>query len=196
MLLWINGAHGVGKTQVAFELRSRCSAVWVSDPEHLGFALRRMLPDGRTRDFRELHVWRTGVRAMLEDALNAWRGTIVVPQTLTDPDLLAEIVLPLRAAGHDVRHVALVASTQELRRRLRLRGETSRGFAAGHLDHAVAALEDPRFAEHVATDGRSIGDVAEDVARRAGLTLAPDAAGTLRRCARRMVVQLRHVRHG
>ncbi len=192
--MWINGPHGVGKTQVAFELRHRAPGIWICDTEHLGFGLRRMLPDGRTRDFRELPVWRVSVQAMLEDVLGTWPGTVVVPQTITDPDVLAEILNPLYAAGHDVRHVALVAPEAEIRRRLRRRGETSHGFAAGHAGRAVRALEDARFAEHVPTEGRSIGEVAEQVARHVGLTLAAELDGTLRRGMRRLAVQLRHVR--
>lgn len=194
MLVWINGPHGVGKTQVAFELRHRASGVWICDPEQLGFGLRRMLPDGRRRDFRELPVWRASVQALLADVLGTWTGTVVVPQTLTEPDVLAQILSPLRAAGHDVRHVSLIASESEIRRRLRRRGETSNSFAAAHMTYAVRALEDARFAEHVLTGGRSIGEVAEQVARHLGLTLTPDSDGTLRRGLRRLAVQLRHVR--
>jgi len=192
--VWINGPHGVGKTQVAFELRHRAPDVWICDPEQLGFGLRRMLPDGRRRDFRELPVWRVSVQAMLADVLRTGTGTVVVPQTLTEPGVLADILSPLRAAGHDVRHVSLLACESEIRRRLRRRGETSNSIAAGHVDYAVRALEDVRFAEHVATEGRSVGEVAEQVARHAGLTLTADSDGALRRGVRRLAVQLRHVR--
>ncbi len=194
MLVWINGPHGVGKTQVAFELRHRSPDVWICDPEHLGFGLRRMLPNGRTRDFRELPVWRESVRVTLEDVLGIWPGTVIVPQTLTDPDVLTDILSPLRGAGHEVHHLSLLATESEIRRRLLRRGETSHSYAATHLGHAVRALEDARFAEHLPTDGRSIGEVAEQVARHVGLTLTTDPDGTLRRGLRRLAVQLRHIR--
>ena len=51
MLIWINGAFGVGKTQTAHELHRRLTASHVADPELLGFAMHKMLPPARHDDF-------------------------------------------------------------------------------------------------------------------------------------------------
>lgn len=58
MIIWLNGAFGVGKTQTAFELHSRIPDGFVFDPEHIGFALRKVVPPSMHRDFQEHSVWR------------------------------------------------------------------------------------------------------------------------------------------
>lgn len=63
MLVWIDGAFGVGKTTVAKALARRWPAALTFDPEQLGFLLRRVgPPDLRTRDFQEMPLWRHLVR--------------------------------------------------------------------------------------------------------------------------------------
>lgn len=52
MLLWINGPFGGGKTQTAFELQRRLRGAMVSDPEHAGFGLHRMVPRELRNDFQ------------------------------------------------------------------------------------------------------------------------------------------------
>src|SRR5690348_7546872 len=46
MVIWINGAFGVGKTTVARALHERWPDAVVFDPEQLGFVLRRIVPRG------------------------------------------------------------------------------------------------------------------------------------------------------
>ena len=110
-------------------------------------------------------------------------------------DLLKAILDPLRAAGHEVHHVTLLASRDVVRRRMRSRLESPRGFTGRRIDEVLDALQAPEFARHLRTDGMSIGAVADAIAVQAGLTLEPDNAGPLRRQARRIAVQLRHVRN-
>jgi AAA domain len=194
VLIWINGPNGVGKTQVAFALRRRLPDSVVCDPEHLGFGLRRMLPEKLRLDFRDLPVWRSGVSHLLGIALAEGDGPVIAPMTVLDPAVLTELIAPLRAAGHDVHHVALLASRATLLRRIHTRGETSRSFAGRQIDSSLKILRMPEFARHLHTDGMSIGDVAENIASHAGLMPEPDSDGPVRRGVRRLGVQLRHIR--
>jgi 2-phosphoglycerate kinase len=43
MVIWINGAFGVGKTSVAFALRGQLPSSRLLNPEDIGFVLRRVL---------------------------------------------------------------------------------------------------------------------------------------------------------
>src|SRR4051794_975865 len=118
MLVWINGPNGVGKTQVAHELHRRLPASFVSDPEHVGFALRRMRPAGLRVDFRTMPLWRHAVHESLNELLHSFNGPVIVPMTITDPDHHEELTGRLRAAGHDVHHFALLAARETLLRRI------------------------------------------------------------------------------
>ncbi|WP_431041616.1 AAA family ATPase [Streptomyces sp. P1-3] len=197
MLLWINGPFGVGKTQVAYELHRRLPGSFVCDPEHLGFALRRMLPEPMRGDFQDLALWRRGVHEMLDSVVRGFDGTVIVPMTVVEPAYHREMAGALRASGHDVRHFALLAHPRTVRRRLRgrvmplMRGDS---WAVQQIDRCLEALRRPEFERHVATDGRTVPEVAELIAREAGVTPAPSSDGRVTHYLRRQWVSAKHIR--
>lgn len=176
MLVWINGAHGAGKTSVAARLASMLPGTAIVDPEQIGFMLRRVWPGAMPSDFKDLPVWRTLTLATLDTAAKADPASILlVPMTLSKPDHFDEIIGGLQAAGVDVRHFTLLAERDTLRRRLRWRPDwpRSRRWALAEAERCGSALHDSRFAVHVPTDGRRVKDIAEDLLER----LRPAAPG-------------------
>ncbi len=213
MLLWINGPFGGGKTQTAHEIRRRLPGSFLSDPEHVGFALHRMTPPALRGDFQDLASWRQGVVEVLDRALSGHDGVVVVPMTVVEPAYFREIVGGLRDRGHDVRHFALLAERETVVRRLRERGlghaarvvlgpgraggdapPGRESFALRVLDRCLERLREPEFAEHVWTDHITVAEVADRVAASAGLTLAPNTDGRLRGRLRRTWTSVRHIR--
>ncbi|MGH3309089.1 MAG: AAA family ATPase [Streptomyces sp.] len=198
MLLWINGPFGGGKTHTTFELHRRLPGSVVSDPEHLGSGLHRMLPREARPDYQDYRAWRRGVFEVLDDLLRRHSsGPVIVPMTLVEPRYFEEIVGRLRDEGHDVRHSALLASRETVMRRLHrrgLRGVRRETWAIGQVDRCLDGLRRPEFATHLHTDELSVPQVAESVARSAGLELTADTYGPLRRRLRRARVTLQHVR--
>jgi hypothetical protein len=202
VLVWINGAFGSGKTQTTFELLRRIPAAHVADPELVGFGIHRMLPPDARNDFQDRPQWRSAVVATLADAAQAHDGPILVPMTLVDLDYFDEIITGLGAAGVDVRHFSLIASPETLRRRLRTRSgfwlaratRREECWAMQQIERCVTALADDRFAAHVATDDRTVDEVVEDIASRAGLTLQRPRLSPVRYQLRRAAVGIRHVR--
>lgn len=208
MLLWINGPFGGGKTQTAHELRRRLPGSFLSDPEHVGFALHRMTPPALRGDFQDLASWRRGVVEVLDRAATGHDGVIVVPMTVVEPEYFREIVGGLRDRGHDVRHFALLAERETVVRRLRERvlGHAAQvvlgkdvplrreSFALRVLDRCLERLREPEFAEHVWTDRLTVAQVADRVAASAGLTLAPNTDGRLRGRVRRTWTSVKHIR--
>jgi hypothetical protein len=203
VLLWINGAFGAGKTQTAFELHRRLPGSHVADPELIGFAIQKMLPADARGDFQDRPQWRSAVVATLVDAVVA-NGTdpVIVPMTLVDSTYFDEVMAGLTGAGVDVRHFALQASADTLRRRLRTRSAYWLGrvvgrpetWAMNQIPRCVPALTTERFAAHVPTDERSVDEVVEDVADRAGLSLERPRLPAARHQLRRIAVGVRHIR--
>ncbi|MFC6590858.1 AAA family ATPase [Deinococcus lacus] len=189
MLLWINGPFGVGKTQAAYALARRLPRAFVCDPEQLGFGLSRMTPPELRGDFQDIPLWREGVRRVLDRNLSHFDGVVIVPMTLVNPAYFDEIVGELRRAGHPVCHVALLASRETLRRRLRSRGEGGGSWGAAQIERCLAGLAQLDPADHLQTDGLTHEQVVGAVAQRAGLTLGP-----LQRRWERLRVQLRAAR--
>lgn len=212
MLVWINGPFGGGKTQTAHELHRRLPGSVICDPEHVGFGLHRMMPRPLRGDFQDLPAWRQGVVEVLELVLAQHDGTVIAPMTLVEPAYFHDVVGRLREGGHAVCHVALLAERETVVRRLRERGPghavarvagwggglRRESFALAKLDRCLEQLRREEFAEQLWTDRLSIPQVAEHIARSAGLSLTPDDDGTLRGRLhgrlRRAWVGARHVR--
>ena len=188
MLIWVNGAFGGGKTQTAHELQRRLPGSVICDPEFIGFGLHRTSPPALRGDFQDLVSWRLGVREVLDLALTGQPGTVIAPMTLTDPTYFAEILGWLRDQGHDVRHFALLADRETVKRRLYERGfghlvraiagrdaplrrET---FALARLEECLERLAKPDFGEHLWNDILTVPQVADRIAASCGLTLLPN----------------------
>lgn len=202
MLIWLNGAFGVGKTQTAFELQRRVCGAHVADPELLGFAMHKMLPEQARVDFQDLPEWRAGVVATLRRAEAAHDGPVIVPMSVVCDEYFDEIVGGLRSENVAVKHYALLATPETLRRRLRQRLSYVRSVLVGRdetwalaqIDRCVLALTDDRYATHVPTDGRSVDDIVETIALHAGLTLERPRLTSAHYQVRRVIVGVRHVR--
>lgn len=170
MLIWLNGAHGAGKTKAARRIATIRPESWLLDPEQIGFMLRRAWPGEMPDDFKDLPAWRTLTLAMLQAAAEEAQGRlVVVPMTLANAAHFDEIVGGLRLAGVDLRHFTLTADPETLRRRLRRRIDwpASRKWALSRVETVSAALAGERFATHVPTDALTVEQVAETVLREA-----------------------------
>jgi hypothetical protein len=200
VLVWINGPFGGGKTASAVELQRRLPGSMICDPEHLGFGLHRMLPPVMRTDFQDLQAWRSGVREVLDLVARTHEGPVIVPMTLIDPRYFAQIVGRLRDDGHDVRHFALLAERATVLRRLNRRafglGLKRERWAVDRLDDCLARLQEPEFAHHIYTDKLTVPQIAETIARIAGLPVVPDTDGRLRASLRRYATTIRHIRFG
>jgi len=174
VIVWVNGAFGVGKSHTAAELVRRVPGAVLSDPEPVGFSLQRMQPKALRTDFQDIAGWRVGAREVIAgiDADGRW-PVVVVPMTVVDETYFAQTVGWLRDHGHDVRHVALVATAETIRRRLRSRSwnVVSEAWAHGQVKRCSTALEGPAFATQVRTDGLGLDAVVDEVARVVDLQL-------------------------
>jgi hypothetical protein len=198
MLLWINGPFGGGKTHTAHEIVRRLPNSVVCDPEHLGVGLHRMMPRQLRGNFQDIPAWRQGTFEVLDLVLGNHDGDVIVPMTIIEPAYLGEILEPLCANGHQVRHYSLLAERATVLRRLRgrclpLQRDT---FAEGMLDQCLDRLSQDDFSEHVRTDGLTIAQAADCIAASAGLSLIPDTGSFLRARARRTLVTFKHIRIG
>jgi hypothetical protein len=197
VLVWINGPFGGGKTATARELRRRLPGSIICDPERLGYGLQRMIPAELRTDFQHFAAWRQGVHEVLDLLARRWDGPVIVPMTITSPEYLDQTAGRLRADGHDVRHFSLLADRATVLRRLRGRtfglGLRHERWAVAKLDECLARLRDEAFAEQVWTDGLSVPEVADVIARSAGLAISPDSTGAVLGRLRRYRTTLAHV---
>jgi hypothetical protein len=166
MIIWLNGAFGVGKTTTARELAQRLPGARIFDPEIVGRILRALIAE-QIDDFQDWPAWRTLVAKVALGLCRQDASTVIAPMTLLRQDYATEIFSLLSGGGAPVRHVVLHADPAELTRRIDAdRVErTARGWRRRHLAAYQEALGWLRTqAEIVDTTGRTPPDVARCVA--------------------------------
>lgn len=199
MLLWINGPSGVGKTATAFELNRRLPGSVVCDPEHVGVGMRRMLPPSLRRGFFQgIPAWRHSVLELLRLTLAEHVGPVIAPMALVNSDHFSEIIGSLRDDGVQLHHFALLAEPATVVRRLRSRSlglePRTQLWETDVLDGWLEQLRRPEFARHIYTDRRTVAQVADIIARSAGMTIEPCTDGPMRAWLHRYATTARHVR--
>lgn len=121
MIVWVNGAFGVGKTTTARELKQLLPSSTVFDPESVSAYLRHLLPASEfegVADFQDLAAWRRMVPEVAAGLLAQLPGTLVVPMTLLRQDYRDEIFGALAARRIPVHHVLLHIEETILRKRI------------------------------------------------------------------------------
>lgn len=166
MIVWINGAFGVGKTSVARELARRWPTALRFDPEQIGFLLRRLIPsEFQTGDFQDLKLWRQFTIETCIGLVELTGRPLIVPMTLQNYRYFEEILMALRKRSPDVRHFVLVARPTTLQRRIRFRLSfpSSKRWAMERINQACETFSAPEFAIQIMTDGRTISEVTDDI---------------------------------
>jgi hypothetical protein len=196
VLIWLNGTFGVGKTQAAHELQRRLPGSIVSDPELPGLGIQRMYPPHLRVDFQTTPWWAPVVTEVLADLSARHPGHVIVPMTLADDERHTQIMAGLRDAGCDIHQVTLLAQRDVVLRRLRSRLDSPRSWSARQYDSVTPVLRGPQYAPQLDTTSRSISAVADDIGRIVGVELLPADHNPVRAAARRLRVQLSHLRPG
>ncbi|MFI5301066.1 MAG: AAA family ATPase [Polyangiales bacterium] len=159
MVVWINGAFGVGKTSVAKTIVARSRRTVLFDPETIGVGLS-LLSRTVGADSRDLPSWRRWTVRGVTIAAKLYE-CVVVPMTVVNPDYFEELLGTLRRRV-EVRHFTLVAPPETIRERLRQRGDAG-SWAEAKVQKCTEAHAAPMFAMHVSTLDRTIQDIAEEI---------------------------------
>jgi len=69
-------------------------------------------------------------------------------------------------------------------------------WAVDRIDHCLTRLAEPEFGEHIATDHRTVAQIADTIARSVGLPITPNTDGPVLALLRRYATTLCHVRLG
>ncbi|MFF2008607.1 NUDIX domain-containing protein [Streptomyces sp. NPDC058195] len=152
MIVWVNGAFGVGKTSAARELIDLIPNSTLYDPGLIGAGLGQLLPQKRlaeVTDFQELAIWRRLVVDTAAALLTEVPGVLVVPMTLLRQEYRDEIFGGLASRRIPVHHVLLAPEETILRARIATReedpddpehSERVRQWAYQHIEPYRAAL--------------------------------------------------------
>lgn len=195
MIIWINGAFGAGKTQSAYELHRRIPNSFIYDPENIGLFIRKNIPKQlNSGDFQNYTMWREFNYSMLKYIANKYKGIIIVPMTISNPQYFNEIIVQLRNDGFLINHFVLCASKETLLKRLRGRGDGKNSWAAQQIDSCIKGFSNETFKQQIDTEDLSIQGVVEEIALLSDIKLLPDNRSKVRRVYDRIKTQLKNVR--
>lgn len=154
MIVWLNGAFGVGKTTVARELLSIVPDARLADPERIGYVMRRTF--WRNADYQDIQLWRRLTQVQVTRAGRA--AVAVVPMTITSRPVFDDVT-------REARVFLLAATRGTIERRIASSAE-ARAWRSSQLDRCLNAFNGGDFGEIVETDGRHPVEIASEIAAR------------------------------
>jgi hypothetical protein len=164
MILWINGAYGVGKSTTANALQKHIPNSFIFDPEMIGNCVRETKPDSLWRDdFQIYPSWREMTCTLLAELSKMYSGTIIVPMTILNRDYLHEIIDPLREAGVTIYHFILEASSETIGARIISRKEDESCWCYRQIPRCVAALKEIEHGITIHTDHKPVDEIVAEI---------------------------------
>lgn len=171
MIVWLNGAFGVGKTTTCGHLARGDDRLRTFDPEWVGYMLAHNLSDHAVTDFQQYPSWRRLVPVVADEISRFTGQHLVAAQSVLVEDYWREIAAGLADLGHEVFHVLLDADAENLHARIDADDEepahvrpwrhrhvdvfqSARGWLRPAADLVVdaVALDAPEAARQIATE--------------------------------------------
>ncbi len=169
MIIFINGAFGVGKTTVAERLVERIPNSLLFDAEEVGYFLRKVVkPVEQPDDFQHLPMWRMLTVTTARWLQERYGRTLIMPMTIWRKSYFDAVIGGLRAFEPEFYHFCLTATEPTLTERLRGRGDPP-DVLAWCLEQArpcLAAFQSPDFAIQITTDGKTPDTLVEEILAR------------------------------
>jgi len=165
VIIWLNGAFGVGKSTVAEEMNRRLKESFIYDPEQAGYFLWDNFPEEMKRkgNFQHIPLWREINYCVLKHINDHYSGVVIVPMTIYIRQYYDEIAGRLLRYGVSISPFILCASRQTIRNRLVVgRSDAEDGWGARHIDRCLDAFETDIPGDKIITDDKSVEEVAEE----------------------------------
>lgn len=166
MIIFINGAFGVGKTTLAELLVERVENSLLFDTEEIGIGLSHILrPIVAFDDFQDLPMWRTLTVETAKQLKQTYHRTLIIPMTIWYRPYFEEVMAGLRQHEDLLYHFCLTASAETIAARLRQRNylPETHAFCYEHIEPCVAAFQSPLFAIQLDAEAKTPEELAEEI---------------------------------
>jgi len=167
MIVWLNGAHGAGKTTTSALVQQLIPDSRVFDAEKVGATLMDITPGlPATDNFQHWPPWRPLVVETARRVLEYTGGTLVIPMTVLVEQYWREIRTGLAHHAIPIRHFVLHADQDTLRGRIEGEHPIPSPFRMKYLEPYAEAARTwlHREAEVVDTTHRTPAQAARQIA--------------------------------
>jgi len=166
MIVFINGAFGVGKTTLAELLLARIENSLLFDAEEVGAFLSHVVhPIVTFDDFQDLPMWRTLTVETAKQLKQIYSRTLIMPMTIWYQPYFEEVMAGLRRSEPQLYHFCLTASAESIAARLRKRNylPETHAFCYEHIEPCVTAFKSPLFARQLDAEEKPPEALAEEI---------------------------------
>lgn len=167
VIVFLNGAFGVGKTSAARALYEALPESLIFDPESVGAMLSDTLKE-RTDwpgDYQSLPAWARIVVAIVRELRRDYEQPLIVPMTVWRADVWRQLRDGFQETDSELRAFRLTAREETLRARIlgRPDEEGPHDWCLRHMAVATAVLQDGAYGVEIDTDGRTPAEVASSI---------------------------------
>lgn len=147
MIIFINGAFGVGKTTTATLLEAKLPNAMIFDPEYVGIMLREMIPKEkqlsheRTVDFQDFDLWKVLTVETMKAFKQQYKRDLIVPMTIREKTYFDYIYEGVHAFDNEVYHFCLSAPKVLIHERLEQRGDLPGSWAFHQTEKCMDGFE-------------------------------------------------------
>lgn len=172
MIIWIDGAYGVGKSTLAEKLHGLLPNSSIFDAENVGNAVRDNMPQSvyYSETFEGYPLWFHVCNELLTELTDRFDGAVLVPMTLTRRESFARFAEPLRSKEIEIVHVLLESSKEVIHDRILARGENEDCWCMRHIDDCLSAQQHYEDVIRVPSLGQTADELAKEVVQALGLS--------------------------
>lgn len=172
MIIWIDGAYGVGKSTLAEKLHALLPNSFIFDAENVGNAVRDNMPQSvyYNETFEGYPLWFYVCNELLTELTDRFDGVVLVPMTLMRRESFAKFAEPLRGRGIEIVHVLLESSKEVIHDRILARGESEDCWCMRHIDDCLSAQQHFEYVIRVQSLGQTAEELAKEVVQALGLS--------------------------
>ena len=172
MIIWIDGAYGVGKSTLAEKLHALLPNSFIFDAENVGNAVRENMPQSvyYSETFEGYPLWFHVCNELLTELTDRFDGVVLVPMTLIQQESFARVAEPLRDKGIEIVHVLLESSREIIHDRILERGESEDCWCMRHIDECLSVQQHYEDVIRVPSLGLTADELAKEVMERLQLS--------------------------
>ena len=159
MIIWINGAFGVGKTSVSLELSNILENSIVYNPENMGLFLRENL-GYKKDDYQDYELFKKINYYVIKDLAQHFKN-VIVPMTITNKKIY-EMIIEKLSKNIKTKHIILIGNKKTIKNRLDSRIDSTE-WSYKQIERCIKAFETGITGNLIDTNDRSIKEIVEEI---------------------------------